>query len=75
MLGFIVPWTSGEPGGTDPELEDVRWFTREQIASAGARDDSWDGDPVADAELLLPPRLAIARRLIEHWLSEADPPL
>ncbi len=75
MLGFIVPWTSGEPGGTDPELEDVRWFTREQVASAGAREDSWEGDPRADDELLLPPRLAIARRLIEHWLADNDSPL
>lgn len=69
MLGFIVPWAAGEPGGTDPELEDVRWFTRGQVASAGARDDNWDGDRGGDAELLLPPRLAIARRLVDHWLG------
>ena len=69
MLGFIVPWTSGEPGGADPELEDVRWFTREQIVSATASEDNWDGSPVRGVELLLPPRLAIARRLIEHWLA------
>jgi NAD+ diphosphatase len=70
MLGFTVPWISGEPGGTDPELEDVRWFTREEIVAASALDDdNWVSQPADDVELLLPPRLAIARRLIEHWLE------
>jgi NAD+ diphosphatase len=69
MLGFMVPWVSGEPGGTDPELEDVRWFTREQLRAAAQHEDSWDGAPAPDAELLLPPRLAIARRLVDHWLT------
>lgn len=69
MLGFTVPWTSGEPGGTDPELEDVRWFTRTEVIAAAAHDDNWDAPPAGEVELLLPPRLAIARRLIEHWLS------
>lgn len=69
MLGFTAPWISGDPGGSDPELEDVRWFTREQVASAAAREDNWDGAPAGDAELLLPPPLAIARRLIDHWLA------
>jgi NAD+ diphosphatase len=69
MLGFTVPWIAGELGGTDPELEDVRWFTRRQIVSAAAHADNWDGTPAGDVELLLPPRLAIARRLIEHWLG------
>ncbi len=69
MLGFTVPWTSGEPGGADPELEDVRWFSRDEIAAATASEDNWDGRPPDGAELLLPPRLAIARRLIEHWLA------
>ena len=69
MLGFTVAWVSGEVGGTDPELEDVRWFTREEVIAAAALDDNWDGQPAGGVELLLPPRLAIARRLIEHWLS------
>jgi NAD+ diphosphatase len=74
MLGFIARWTSGEPGGSDPELEDVRWFTREQITSATRFEDNWDGRPPNGVELLLPPRLAIARRLIEHWLEVEMPP-
>lgn len=71
MLGFTVPWVSGEIGGSDPELEDVRWFTREEVTAAVAFEDDWDTDG-PDVALLLPPRLAIARRLIEHWL-ETDP--
>jgi NAD+ diphosphatase len=72
MLGFIVPWVSGELGGSDPELEDVRWFTREQISSATTVNDNWDGGPVDEVELLLPPRLAIARHLVDHWLARQD---
>lgn len=72
MLGFIVPWISGEPGGTDPELEDVRWFSREEVIGAVERNAHWE--PTEPVEgLLLPPRTAIARRLIERWLA-ADVP-
>jgi NAD+ diphosphatase len=58
MLGFIARWTSGEPVIGDGELEDVRWFTRAQIASGSVK---------------LPPRQAIARRLIEEWLGREAP--
>jgi NAD+ diphosphatase len=58
MLGFIARWTSGEPAIGDGELEDVRWFTREEIASGSVK---------------LPPRQAIARRLIEDWLGREAP--
>ena len=47
---------------------------RAEVAAAAAEDiDGWGGAPdPADPDgtsLLLPPRLAIARRLIEHWLE------
>jgi NAD+ diphosphatase len=59
MLGFTAPWESGEPAIGDEELEDVRWFARAEIEDAvGGR------GPFA-----LPPRLAIARRLIDAWLA------
>jgi NAD+ diphosphatase len=67
MLGFLVPYRSGAIGGTDDELEDARWFSREQVRVA-AEDDSWD-DPPEGEGLLLPPRSAIARRLIESWVE------
>jgi NAD+ diphosphatase len=70
MLGFHVPWAGGEPDASDDELQDARWFSRAEIEAAGRddADDDWlsPGDP---GELRLPPRLAIARRLIEAWLS------
>jgi NAD+ diphosphatase len=71
MLGFSAPHESGEPEIRDAELQDVRWFTRAEIDRAAAEDDdtAWGtpGDP--GGELKLPPRLAIARRLVEDWLS------
>jgi NAD+ diphosphatase len=63
MLGFIAPWRAGEPRRVDAELEDVRWFSRSQIAAA-AREEGPPG---------LPPRFAIARRLLEHWLETPAP--
>jgi NAD+ diphosphatase len=43
------------------ELDDARWFTGEEIAAA------LKGDP--DAAFQAPPRFAIARTLLEHWLA------
>jgi NAD+ diphosphatase len=59
MLGFDARWTDGEPAVRDGELEDVRWFTRDEIAGGG---------------VLLPPPEAIARRLIEEWLGPRRAP-
>ncbi|MCA1653633.1 MAG: NAD(+) diphosphatase [Sphingomonadales bacterium] len=42
------------------ELDDARWFTRAEVA------DSLAGRP---APFLPPPQFAIARTLIEHWLT------
>jgi NAD+ diphosphatase len=69
MLGFVVPYVSGDIGGTDDELQDARWFSREEVRRAAAGDDSWDA-PVEGEGLLLPPRSAIARRLIESWVGD-----
>jgi NAD+ diphosphatase len=74
MLGFTVPWVGGEPAAHD-ELQDARWFSRKEVAAAAAHDtDGWSvaGDDDRDGGLLLPPRLAIARRLVERWLA-AEP--
>ena len=61
MLGFTAPWEAGEPRIVDEELEDVRWFTRAEIEDAVA----------GRGPLGLPPRLAIARRLIDA-LARSD---
>jgi NAD+ diphosphatase len=71
MLGFSAPYAGGEPEIRDAELQDVRWFSRAEIAAAAAEDDDsqWGTPGDAGGELRLPPRLAIARHLVEDWLS------
>jgi NAD+ diphosphatase len=54
MLGFEATYASGDAHVADAELEDVAWFTRDEIL---------DGTP------LLPPPFTIARRLIDGWLA------
>jgi NAD+ diphosphatase len=72
MLGFEAPWRAGEPSAREDDVEDVRWFGRAEVAAAAAADsEGWGAAPDADASLLLPPRLAIARLLIERWLASA----
>ena len=43
------------------EIEDARWFSRDEVKAALA------GDP--NAPFLPPPKVAIARTLLEHWLA------
>ena len=46
MLGFEVPWTGGEPRAQEDEIQDVRWFSRAEVAAAAALDvDGWGGAP------------------------------
>ncbi len=54
MLGFTAHAVTVDVQRRDDELEDVRWFTRAEIAS---------GKPV------LPPITSISFRLIEHWFD------
>jgi NAD+ diphosphatase len=54
MLGFTARAVSTDIESQDRELEDARWFTRENIMG---------GVP------LLPPPLSISFRLIEHWFD------
>jgi NAD+ diphosphatase len=59
MLGFHATYASGEPAAGDGELDDVRWFTREELLSAVR----------GETEFHLPPPLAIARQLLDEWLA------
>ena len=43
------------------ELDDARWFTRDEVAAAVAEQ--------PDSSFQAPPRHAIARTLLEHWLA------
>ena len=61
MLGFTAHALTHEVNLKDQELEDARWFTRADIVG---------GVP------LLPPRVSISYRLIEHWFDAgAERPL
>jgi NAD+ diphosphatase len=59
MLGFHARYAGGEPVASDAELEDVRWFERDELAAIAR----------GESELHLPPPVAIARRLIDEWLE------
>lgn len=54
MLGFIAEATSEKINLNDGELDDARWFTRDELKSGKAG---------------LPFRISIARRLVDHFIS------
>jgi NAD+ diphosphatase len=68
MLGFHATYAGGDAAQRDAELEDVRWFTREELRVAARDDVAWIDGPDSD-RLLVPPRLAIARYLLDRWLA------
>jgi len=55
MLGFTADALSDTIALNDGELEDARWFSGKEIAAGYPK---------------LPPRLSIARRLIDDWISD-----
>jgi len=57
MLGFTAQATSSDIELNDGELEDARWFTRDDLRSAFPK---------------LPFRISIARRLVDHWINRED---
>ena len=64
MIGYRAVCDAGaEPLPRDGELEDARWFTREELAAAG----EWAG---GRGPVLLPPSVSIASRLIGDWVAE-----
>ena len=58
MLGFEARADGGTPAPRDGELEDVRWFTREQVG---------EGLAGRSSELVLPPGISISYFLVERW--------
>lgn len=59
MIGCIAAARDATLTIDTTELEDARWFSREEVAEAlGER---------TDAAFQPPPRIAIARTLLEHW--------
>jgi len=74
MLGFVA--SALEPGLPEihvdtNEMEDIRWFQREQILTAllenGTSVSSWDPDSISESPLHFPGRSSLARKLIENW--------
>lgn len=61
MIGCWARASGRELKVDTAELEDARWFSREEVASALANPDGAPFQP--------PPRFAIARTLLEHWLT------
>jgi NAD+ diphosphatase len=57
MLGFTAEATSTDIELNDGELEDARWFTRQDLRSEFPK---------------LPFRISIARRLVDHWIRQED---
>jgi len=64
MFGFHAHSDGGDPQPRDKELEDVRWFTTDEVRAG--RDERSTGP------LLLPPKVAVARFLIDRWLAGVD---
>jgi NAD+ diphosphatase len=61
MIGCHAEAQSDELTIDTAELDDARWFTREEVSAAV--------DEVADASFRAPPKVAIARTLLERWLA------
>jgi NAD+ diphosphatase len=59
MIGFTAHALTTQVNLRDQELEDARWFTRDDIASNGT---------------MLPPRLSISYRLVENWFDAGGGP-
>ena len=58
MLGFTAEATSTDIALNDAELEDARWFTRDELTG--------DGLPK------LPFKVSISRRLVDHWIDRDE---
>lgn len=72
MIGAIAQAAPGDGEkidlGNDPELEDAKWFTMEEVKEALEKGVSGLGEPApegwAEGSLRLPPQTAIANRLM-----------
>ncbi|HSN07313.1 MAG TPA: NAD(+) diphosphatase [Candidatus Angelobacter sp.] len=64
MLGYRARVAAGSPDARPDgaEITELRWFTREEM-SAGC----------AAGTVRIPPRISIARRLVEHWYGAELP--
>ncbi len=59
MIGFHAEGRSADIRLNDGELADARWISRDEIAAG---------------EIVLPPRISVAYRLVETWFDRHDGP-
>ena len=59
MLGFRAAVDYAPPSPDQGEIADARWYSRADVRAA-----------LAAKELLLPPEVSIARKLVDAWLNE-----
>ena len=59
MLGFVAEATTTEIELHDGELEEARWFARDELLSGSRK---------------LPFQISIARRLVDYWINLGDTP-
>lgn len=62
MLGYHAWAETTDITVDETEIAEARWFTRNELADAAHR-----------GEVLLPPQVSIARKLIERWFGERIP--
>jgi NAD+ diphosphatase len=63
MLGFRAAAPGGQPIRVDEEeISEARWFSRDDLRAG-----------LASAEVLMPPPVSIAHRIIESWYGEDLP--
>jgi NAD+ diphosphatase len=60
MVGCIAQAKGGDLIIDTTELDDARWFSRAEVEAALRQDD--------DSRFQAPPRFAIARTLLDHWV-------
>jgi len=79
MIGFTATADSSKPLNVDPEeLEEARWFHKDEVRAAAAVEGATMRTEVAKAAieanpgltLLIPPKGVIARKLIDTWLDK-----
>jgi NAD+ diphosphatase len=70
MIGCQAEALTDEIKVDTTELEEARWFSREEVRASLGHDVFGDPDSHAGASLILPPRMAIARHLVEEWVND-----
>ena len=70
MLGFIANAEPDVPRAEE-ELEDARWFDRDEVRAALARD--WQAAAETGEGIVISSPVSIARWLVEHWLDGRAP--